>query len=35
MAAVKTAERRIWDAQETKGYVGISGDPAFSTRCAT
>jgi aspartate/tyrosine/aromatic aminotransferase len=29
MAAVKTAERRIWDAQETKGYVGISGDPAF------
>jgi aromatic-amino-acid transaminase len=29
MAAVKMAERRIWDAQETKGYVSLSGDPAF------
>ena len=29
MAAVKTAEQRIWEAQETKSYVGISGDPAF------
>ena len=29
MAAVKTAEQRIWEAQETKGYVGLSGDPAF------
>ncbi|MCU4651618.1 aspartate/tyrosine/aromatic aminotransferase [Roseibacterium sp. SDUM158016] len=29
MAAVKEAERRIWDAQETKSYVGLSGDPAF------
>jgi hypothetical protein len=25
MAAVKTAERRIWESQETKSYVGISG----------
>ncbi|WP_372922229.1 aromatic amino acid transaminase [Roseovarius sp.] len=29
MAAVKSAEQRIWEAQETKGYVGLSGDPAF------
>lgn len=29
MAAVKTAEQRIWEAQETKSYVGISGDPAY------
>lgn len=29
MAAVKTAEQRIWEAQTTKSYVGISGDPAF------
>ncbi len=29
MTAVKAAERRIWEAQETKGYVGLSGDPAF------
>lgn len=29
MAAVKTAEQRIWKAQETKTYVGLSGDLAF------
>jgi aromatic-amino-acid transaminase len=29
MAAVKEAERRIWQVQETKSYVGILGDPAF------
>ncbi len=29
MAAVKTAERRIWETQDTKSYVGIPGDPAF------
>ena len=29
MAAVKSAEQRIWAAQETKSYVGISGDPVF------
>ncbi|MDG4649445.1 aspartate/tyrosine/aromatic aminotransferase [Roseibacterium sp. SDUM158017] len=29
MAAVKQAERRIWEEQDTKGYVGLSGDPAF------
>lgn len=31
MAAVKAAERRIWEAQDTKGYVALSGDPAFLT----
>jgi len=29
MAAVKSAERRILATQTTKGYVGLSGDPAF------
>lgn len=29
MAAVKQAEERIWQEQETKGYVALSGDPAF------
>ncbi|MGC9420238.1 MAG: aromatic amino acid transaminase [Rhodovulum sp.] len=29
MRAVKTAEERLWQAQATKGYVGIEGDPAF------
>jgi aspartate/tyrosine/aromatic aminotransferase len=29
MAAVKTAERRIWETQQTKSYVGIPGDPAY------
>lgn len=29
MAAVKAAERAIWERQETKGYVGLSGDPGF------
>lgn len=29
MAAVKAAERGIWDRQETKGYVGLLGDPWY------
>jgi aromatic-amino-acid transaminase len=29
MAAVKAAERAIWERQETKSYVGLSGDPGF------
>jgi aspartate/tyrosine/aromatic aminotransferase len=29
MAAVKAAERRIWETQETKSYVGYPGDPAY------
>jgi len=30
MAAVKQAERRIWDTQTTKTYTGLAGDPAFA-----
>ncbi|MEL6914577.1 MAG: amino acid aminotransferase [Pseudomonadota bacterium] len=30
MRAVKTAEQRIWERQETKSYTGLAGDPAFS-----
>ena len=29
--AVKEAERRIWEAQDTKVYTGLAGDPAFGT----
>lgn len=29
MAAVKQAEQRIWQNQNTKSYVGLAGDPAF------
>lgn len=29
MAAVKTAEQRLWNTQDTKAYVGLAGDPAF------
>ncbi|PWK60091.1 aromatic amino acid transaminase [Roseicyclus mahoneyensis] len=29
MAAVKAAERGIWERQETKGYVSLSGDPGY------
>ena len=31
MRAVKAAEQRIWESQETKAYTGLAGDPAFST----
>jgi aspartate aminotransferase len=30
MRAVKAAEKRIWEEQETKAYTGLAGDPAFS-----
>ncbi len=30
MAAVKEAERRVWEAETTKAYVGSLGDPAFN-----
>jgi len=30
MRAVKEAEKRIWDAQETKSYTALAGDPAFA-----
>ena len=29
MRAVKTAEQRIWDSQDSKVYTGLIGDPAF------
>lgn len=29
MRAVKTAEHRIWQTQQTKTYVGLEGDPAY------
>ena len=30
MRAVKTAERRLVETQETKAYTGLAGDPAYS-----
>ncbi len=30
MRAVKAAERRIWEEQDTKVYTGLAGDPAFT-----
>ncbi|MEP2640167.1 amino acid aminotransferase [Roseobacter sp.] len=30
MRAVKTAEKQLWDVQDTKVYTGLAGDPAFS-----
>ena len=30
MRAVKTAEKLWWESEETKAYVGLAGDPAFS-----
>ncbi|WP_424987286.1 aromatic amino acid transaminase [Microbulbifer sp. S227A] len=30
MRAVKAAEHRLWQEQETKAYTGLTGDPAFS-----
>ncbi|WP_375687631.1 aromatic amino acid transaminase [Pseudooceanicola sp. LIPI14-2-Ac024] len=29
MRAVKAAEQRIWESQETKAYTGLAGDPVF------
>ncbi|MCO8143913.1 aspartate/tyrosine/aromatic aminotransferase [Rhodovulum tesquicola] len=29
MPAVKAAEERLWQGQQSKGYVGIEGDPGF------
>lgn len=31
MRAVKAAERRLVETQETKAYTGLAGDPAFAT----
>ncbi|KEJ90845.1 aromatic amino acid transaminase [Sulfitobacter donghicola] len=30
MRAVKAAEQKIWESQDTKVYTGLAGDPAFS-----
>ena len=30
MRAVKAAEQKVWEAQETKAYTGLAGDPAFA-----
>jgi aromatic-amino-acid transaminase len=30
MRAVKAAEKKIWETQDTKTYTGLAGDPAFS-----
>lgn len=30
MRAVKSAERQLWEQQDTKVYTGLIGDPAFS-----
>ncbi|WP_298851165.1 amino acid aminotransferase [uncultured Ruegeria sp.] len=30
MRAVKAAEQRIWQEQETKAYTGLAGDPAYA-----
>ena len=29
MTAVKTAEKRLWEEENTKSYVGLTGDPFF------
>lgn len=29
MRAVKAAEKQLWEAEETKSYVGLIGDPAY------
>ncbi|MEM9972648.1 MAG: amino acid aminotransferase [Pseudomonadota bacterium] len=31
MRAIKTAEKQLWEAETTKAYVGLTGDPAFNT----
>ncbi|MFP4240067.1 MAG: aromatic amino acid transaminase [Rhodosalinus sp.] len=30
MRAIKAAEKRLWEEQTTKAYVGLVGDPAFN-----
>jgi len=30
MRAVKAAEQRIWETQESKAYTGLAGDPGFA-----
>jgi len=35
MRAVKAAEHQIWEAQDTKVYTGLAGDPAFANAMAS
>ena len=35
MRAIKTAEHQLWEEQQSKSYVGLLGDPAFSDAMAT
>ncbi|THH36166.1 aspartate/tyrosine/aromatic aminotransferase [Aliishimia ponticola] len=30
MRAVKAAEKKVWETQDTKSYTGLAGDPAFA-----
>ncbi|MDX1780325.1 MAG: amino acid aminotransferase [Thalassovita sp.] len=30
MRAVKAAEKKLWEEQDSKSYVGLAGDPAFA-----
>lgn len=30
MAAVKAAEKTLWDVEDTKSYTGLAGDPGFA-----
>ncbi|MHA6324825.1 amino acid aminotransferase [Roseivivax sp. CAU 1753] len=34
MRAIKTAERQLWETEETKSYTGLAGDPLFGQRMA-
>ena len=31
MRAIKTAEKQLWEAEDTKTYVALAGDPGFAT----
>jgi aspartate aminotransferase len=35
MRAVKAAEKQLWEAETTKTYTGLAGDPAFNDAIAT
>lgn len=35
MRAIKAAEHRLWEEQQSKAYVGLVGDPAFSDAMIT
>ena len=30
MRSVKTAEKMLWEAETTKAYTGLAGDPAYT-----